>query len=386
MINSPSVLIIIPYYLPGYKSGGPTRSISSIVDSCGNDFSFSIITRDRDSGDKKPYESVNVNSINRVGKAKVLYANDKLLTISGLYRSMSKLKSDVIYLNSFFDPVFTLVPLVLNALFFNKFVVLCPRGEFSPGALSIKALKKKFYIRTFKFFGLHNKIIWQATTKEEAGFIRCIFGDEVRVKLAMNISLPSIVTKPFSPKSRVLKVSFLSRVSHKKNVLGALKALSKVSSRVSFDIYGPSSRPEDKSYLRECQAYAKSLPDNIDVKFKGEICHESVGETLEDYDLFFLPTLGENFGHAILEALAAGLPLLISNTTPWNDLEDKGVGWEAEPTDTVRFAECIEKLASMSDDQHIKMRLASLQYAKDYLASSEAVAQTKTMFTEVTKT
>jgi glycosyltransferase involved in cell wall biosynthesis len=41
-----------------------------------------------------------------------------------------------------------------------------------------------------------------------------------------------------------------------------------------------------------------------------------------------MPTLGENFGHIFLEALAAGCPLMISDRTPWLELEAKGIGWD----------------------------------------------------------
>ena len=383
MSKLPSVLVFVPYYLPGYKSGGPIRTVSSIVESCGEDFDFSLITRDRDSGDSVAYDSVDLNSFNWVGKAKVFYADDQTLTFTGLRKVMASCDFQALYLNSFFHPVFTLKPLLLNALFFRKPVLLCPRGEFSPGALGLKSFKKKLYLNFFKLLRLHKQIVWQATTQEEATLIRSTFDDDIKIKVAQNISLPSLVSQPLPTKQETLKVAFLSRISHKKNLSGALQALGKVSSNVIFDVYGPASRSDDQVYLKECQAFASTLPANIQVNFKGEVRHEQVGETLKNYDLFFLPTLGENFGHAIIEALAAGLPLLIGNTTPWKYLEQQGIGWDIDPADTASFAENIEQVASMPVEQHAAMRQEALQYAKDYLDSSEAVAQTKKMFNEV---
>ena len=51
-------------------------------------------------------------------------------------------------------------------------------------------------------------------------------------------------------------------------------------------------------------------------------------KNLFEYHFFILPTLGENFGHVFIEALAAGCPLIISNRTPWLELEKKGIGWD----------------------------------------------------------
>jgi hypothetical protein len=46
--DKPTILILNEYYLPGYKAGGPIRSISNLVSWLGDDFNFKIITTDRD--------------------------------------------------------------------------------------------------------------------------------------------------------------------------------------------------------------------------------------------------------------------------------------------------------------------------------------------------
>lgn len=51
-------------------------------------------------------------------------------------------------------------------------VILAPRGEFSPGALGLKAWKKRPYIELTRMIGLHRGITWQASSEREAGDIR----------------------------------------------------------------------------------------------------------------------------------------------------------------------------------------------------------------------
>ena len=73
--------------------------------------------------------------------------------------------------------------------------------------------------------------------------------------------------------------------------------------------------------------------------------------TLAGYDLFLLPTRGENFGHAIFDALEVGLPVLISDQTPWRDLERIGAGWSLPLADPDRFAATIDRLATLEPSE-----------------------------------
>jgi len=60
-------------YLPGYKDGGPVRSIKNLIDRLGNEYDFHILTADRDHGDTCPYPDIKVREWNQVGNAKVFY-------------------------------------------------------------------------------------------------------------------------------------------------------------------------------------------------------------------------------------------------------------------------------------------------------------------------
>jgi glycosyltransferase involved in cell wall biosynthesis len=71
---------------------------------------------------------------------------------------------------------------------------------------------------------------------------------------------------------------------------------------------------------------------------------------MEAHHVFVLPTLGENFGHAIFEALSAGRPVLISNKTPWLNLREKETGWDLSLEDEQSWMKAIVEAAGWDQE------------------------------------
>src|SRR5690606_8432187 len=100
----PVVLTFVGYYLPGYKAGGPVRSISNMVEVLGDEIDFRVVTSDRDATEKTPYVELDGESGWRaVGKAKVLYLSPLEKTLSNIARIIRHTKHSTLYLNSFFN-------------------------------------------------------------------------------------------------------------------------------------------------------------------------------------------------------------------------------------------------------------------------------------------
>lgn len=174
-----------------------------------------------------------------------------------------------------------------------------------------------------------------------------------------------------------LKLVFISRVSPKKNLLYALESLKDVKASVSYDIYGPL---EDADYWQQCLNVIAELPENVEVAHKGELTPDQVVPTLSQYDMFFMPTQGENYGHVIAEALCAGLPVLISDQTPWRDLEAQGIGWDLPLDDKAAFVKAIEQAHAMSAEEYAEFRERVLAWAKQKFENPEAIEANKAMF------
>lgn len=380
------ILCFVAYYLPGSKSGGPVRSISNMVERLSDKFDFYIVTADRDSFDIKPYDNIIVNGWNKVGKAQVFYMSPEKRTLNYIKSLVKNTEHDLIYLNSFFSKDFSIKPLLLNRLrlLSNKPLVLAPRGEFSVGALALKSFKKNLFVYLAKILGLSKGICWHASTEHEKNDIISVFNDSAHVSIAPNL-LPVFekdkVEKPQSllSSSEQLRVVFISRVSPKKNVYFALEVLSKLDIPVRFDIYGSIS---DSAYWGKCQALISELPENISVNYCAAIPHSEVSSTLSQYDLFFLPTMGENFGHAIVEAWLAGVPVLISDQTPWLNLNEKQLGFDLALNDKKSFVEALTWIYHRDELEKELQYTKIKEFATELITGEESTMKNTQLFIE----
>jgi len=359
--NKPIILTFIGNYLPGYKQGGILRTIVNTVDYLCDDFEFKVVTRDRDFGDDEPYADIKFNQWQQVGSAMVYYLRPQLSTVKGILNLITKTPYHILYLNSFFD-LFTIKVLLIRKVSWIKSssVIVAPRGEFARGSLSLKYLKKIAYIQIARLFGIYNKVTWQASSEFEARDIIKVMKikpNDVRIARDLPVKITMRESSSISSKSvsdyKGLKLIFLSRIAREKNLDYALKVLSKVTSRVVFDIYGPI---EDTVYWKECQALIDRLPVNTKVNYLGCVSPNEVVNVFSHYDLFLFPTAGENYGHVIAESLMAGTPVLISDKTSWRDLETDGLGWSIDLAQRDYFVEIIERLALLSDDLRLGKR------------------------------
>jgi len=80
------IFTTIGSYLPGYKAGGPIRSVANLIDALGDDFEFRVVTSDRDLGEDKAYDGIVKGSWQSVGKANVRYLSPADMHLVSWYR------------------------------------------------------------------------------------------------------------------------------------------------------------------------------------------------------------------------------------------------------------------------------------------------------------
>jgi len=347
------------------------------------EFQFLVVTRDRDAGDRVPYRSVQVNEWQAVNGASVFYAAGGFSLAYRLTALLRRTQYDVLYLNSLLSPQFTLLVLTLRRLGLLRptAIIIAPRGEASSGALATKRWKKLPFLAAAKALSLYRGLTWQASSTIEADEIRRHFAKMAdSIVVAPDIAVTSTrlrakhARRPKQAGS--LDVVFLSRITRKKNLMGALRCLAGVRGALKFDIYGPR---EDVGYWAECERALSQLPSNIEARYVGVVDPTEVPRVMSSYHLFFLPTHSENFGHVIVEAISAGTPVLISDTTPWQQLSTQHVGWDLPVNDVAAFRAALQEMADMNQEELNAMSDAATRYAAAVLGN-DAVDRNRQLF------
>jgi len=382
----PVILIPCGCYYPGYLGGGPIRSLVGLAEHLGEYFHFKIITPNHDFGIPTPYSSTIPDQWQTVGNADVMYLSEKTCSAKHLKQLIKETPHDVMYLNSFHSPLFTIKPLVWRRLgsIPDKPIVLAPRGELFASALQFKSMKKKCYAMMARMLGLTNNIVWQGSTPVEYKAISLFHQkyktNQATICVAKDLR-PTLQpgTPPPDKMPGELKMIFLARIHPVKQLHVALNALNDVHGNVKFDIYGPVDPGEEK-YAEKCRAIAANLPGNIDVRFFGPVNAWEINKTLGMYHAFIMPTLTENYGHSIAEALTAGCVVVISDQTSWRQLQEKGIGWDVELHDIKGYTRAIQQLVDMNGEDYRVLSENARAYGLEELDDKEAINDNVKLF------
>lgn len=374
------ILIFTARYLPGYKDGGPLRTVKNVTDSLSQDYDFTVACYDRDLGDTKAYENIKINDINKVDNISVYYAANEKFSFSQIL-SLSK-NADLVYVcGPYYD--FSMKIMILKRLGLIKIpVVLAPMGSFSKGALSIKSTKKKVFFKVFDTLKLFDKLSFSVTSKVEEEELKDVL--KIKGKCFVAEDMPRKMSadnkKAFAKEEGVLKVLFLSRICVKKNLLYAAEVMKNIASECIFHIYGIM---EDAEYYASCEDVLTNLPSNVSWEYKGGVDSEDVPKIFSQYDVFLFPTLGENFGHVISEAMSAGCIPVLSDTTPWLDLEEKSCGYVISLDNKDRFVNVVDSLCKMTSAEILNISNKASEYAYNKYLNSVNNSGYKEMFNEL---
>lgn len=223
--------------------------------------------------------------------------------------------------------------------------VVSPRGMLSAWALNHSRWQKSLVWFLIQKRALDRAACFHATAESELEEIRALgFSAPVAV-IPNGIDLPSEPRLPPTGKRRLL---FLARIHKKKGVNILLNAWRYLESRYpkwELTIAGP----DDGDYLSEMKQLASALQLEK-VEFVGPIYGKQKESLLLSSDLYVLPTHSENFGMTVAEALAHGVPVVVTKGAPWQGVEKCGCGWWIDLSEESLIT-CLNKALAMEEHE-----------------------------------
>jgi glycosyltransferase involved in cell wall biosynthesis len=363
------VWVLVDWYAPGFKAGGPIRSAVNFSDQLEHELDIWVLTSDRDLGDNVPYENIPADQWVGYKDHRVYYASPSSMHWRKILELIREARPDYIYINSMFSRYYSVYPMLMKKMgLVESKVVLAPRGMLKDSALLHKSAKKKIFLGMYRFLGIHSKVIFQATDDTEEKDIMLQFGKKVKIFKAGNLPGSQPVYLP--PEDKVpgeIKIIFIGRIHPIKNIDFLLGALQNIHGRVELTVIATL---EDKIYWNHCQEIIKNLPSNISVQFLQDLPHENITGMIQQHHIFALPTQGENFGHSVFESLAAGRPVLISDQTPWRNLTSVKAGWDISLADRKAFENKIIQVLNMNNSELSEWCRGAWDHAHAYLHTS----------------
>ncbi|HEY9643198.1 MAG TPA: hormogonium polysaccharide biosynthesis glycosyltransferase HpsP, partial [Coleofasciculaceae cyanobacterium] len=242
---------------------------------------------------------------------------------------------DLAHIHALFSPVSSAAATLARLQ--NLPYILRPLGTLDPADLQKKRQLKRLYAALLERPNLAGAAALHFTSDQEAK-VSERFGTITRdlvMPLGVNPSTPveteavDLVRQRLGiPRDRPM-ILFMSRIDPKKGLDLLLPALEQLQAENHlFHLVLAGANPQDPAYETQIRLRVQASSLATCTTFTGFVSGASKAALLQAADLFVLPSYYENFGIAIAEAMAAGVPVIISDQVHiWRDIEQSQSGW-----------------------------------------------------------
>jgi len=318
----PSVLHVIKDLNP--SSGGPTRSAPILMDELFDENVDVAVVTFRQKGEsislpKNPGIKKHILS----GFWHLLWSLNFLGKNEGTLKILLK-RTDILHIHGLWSYQTSILAII--SIISNKKIAIHPRGMLSKTALVSKKYKKKLALLLYQRFIIKRaKLIYVTSLAEYNDVLG--FAPSGRIIMVPNNGRRQSFNN-FKSHSQIAsskyKFLFISRVHPLKGLDNLLIAFSRLKqSNWHLTIAGPG----NKKYLKKLNNTCKQFEISQNVTFLPEVNDKQKNSLYQKHDVFILPSLTENYGIVVEEALFAHMPVITTFATPWTDLNKYKCGW-----------------------------------------------------------
>lgn len=373
-MNKLRLLVITPFYKPAFVYGGPVRSIPALCEALallGVDVTvYTTNANGKTNLDAHSDRSYDVNGVQvhyfkRIGQGNYFFSRE---LARACYDTASSF--DLMYVSSIWGYPF--IPACRAAIRQQVPFVVTTRGSFIRWTWEGKYLKKLAYHRLVERSLLNQAAALHYTTSLEVEESRWMGLNMPYFVVPNPVNIEEFGQMPeaggfrdkYGLDSQAKIILFLGRVEAFKGIDLTLQAFAKVINQF------PETRlvlagPEEDGYLQTITEMAISLKIYERLIIAGFLNPSQRLEAIADSDIFVLASYSENFGVAVVEAMAGGLPVLISDHVGIaNDVKDNDAGIVVSLNHEA-LAEGMAQLL-LSDEQRKRMGCNGKQAAQNY--------------------
>jgi glycosyltransferase involved in cell wall biosynthesis len=257
-------------------------------------------------------------------------------------------------------------------------LIVSPRGMLSAWALRFKALKKRLAWWLYQQKDLRSAKVLHATSKSEAEEFRLAAGMIQPIAVIPNgVEFPESQRPPTGGAGAGSRtVLFLGRIHPVKGLMDLIAAWSRLNPAGWRVVIAGT---DEGGHREALKAESRRLRLNDCFQFVGPVYGAAKWELYRSADVFVLPSSSENFGIAVAEALACGVPVVTTRGTPWEELVSKRCGWWTE-IGSEPLAAALREAMALSDAARHEMGNRGAEWVRSKFSWTAAAAEMKKVY------
>ncbi len=230
-------------------------------------------------------------------------------------------------------------------------LMISTHGMLVPWAWRHHAWKKRPAWWLWQYRDLRSAAVLRATAPQEVKALRALGLHNPIALIANGVALPDANNRQEASPQNLRTLVFLGRIHPVKGLMNLVKA---------WALLRPSgwrciiAGPDETGHRQEVEQELKKNGITACFTFAGMVDGQEKWRLLAEADLFALPSFTENFGVAIAEAMACGVPVITTKGTPWEELHTRRCGWWIDiGVDPLTGA--LREAMALSDEQRLAM-------------------------------
>ena len=350
------------------RLGGPSRSVPILARGLANKGILTTLLTCKT-------EQMNVHLLdNSTVDLKIIDAN---VNVKCFEKDILDAKYDLIHLQNLWMPLYHKMARIARK--HNIPYIMTPRGCLEPWCMKQKRIKKLVAFHLYQKRDLQQAACILATSKMEADNIRALGITSPRAIIPNGIDISEYKCRTSEDKTHVKKqILFLSRIHEKKGIEFLINAWEQLRAKYpTWNVVIAGNGEE--SYIHRLNEIIKSKSLRDCVEIIPPVFGEDKRRLYCESSLFVLPSYSENFGMVIAEAMSCGVPVITTNGTPWQELNEIKLGWCIDLS-LEKLITSISKAIELGQDSLFRMGQECSKHIRDTYQYTEVAAKNKAVY------